>query len=125
MGRPELVLDLRIVLGALVGVLDQQANRGTGGASLEHARKDLHLIRLATLGGMARRAWTATIQVGLQIGLAELDARRAAIDDGAERKPVTLAEGGDGKQLAEGIAGHGRSSIVVQRTPHGRRVLRR
>mgnify|MGYP003331099840 CR=1 FL=1 len=42
--------DLAIVLGALVGVLDQQADGRAGGAALEDPGEDLHLVRLAALG---------------------------------------------------------------------------
>src|SRR5690606_5041578 len=58
--------DLGVVLAALVGVFDQQADRGAGGLALEHAGQDLHCIRFATLGGIAAGAGLAAIQFALQ-----------------------------------------------------------
>ncbi len=53
MAGAEAVHDLGIVLGALVGIVDHQADGGAGGLALEDAGEDLHLIGLAPLGGMA------------------------------------------------------------------------
>jgi hypothetical protein len=35
------------------------------------------------------------VEIGLDVGDVELDARRAAIDHAADRRPVALAPGGD------------------------------
>ena len=107
MARTEAVHDLRIVLGTLIRVVDDQADGRTRGPALEHPRQDLHLVRLAPLRGMPRLSWLAAIQVVLQIGRREFQARRAAVDNAAERRPMALAKGGDGEQLADGVSGHG------------------
>src|SRR5437764_1332394 len=44
--RAEAVLDLAVILGALVLVLDQQADRRAGGQALEHAGEDLDPVGL-------------------------------------------------------------------------------
>ncbi len=58
----ESVLDRRVVLGAGVLVDDQQADRRAGGQPLEHAREDLHPIRLPPLSGEARLARAPAIE---------------------------------------------------------------
>jgi hypothetical protein len=39
--------------------------------------------------------------------LAQSDARRAAIDDAADRRPMAFAEGGHPEGMSERIEGHG------------------
>ena len=46
----------------------------------------------------------AAVEVGLDVGLGERQARRAAVDDGADRRAVRLAPGGDAEEVAEGVA---------------------
>src|ERR1700689_4214654 len=88
---PEAILDLVVVARALILVLDQQSDRGSGGAALEHARQDTHRVALAPLARVLRGSGAPPINVGLQIRLAELEPRRAAVDHAPERGPVTLA----------------------------------
>src|SRR5262249_49197379 len=58
----ELVADVGIVLGALIGIVDHQRNRRAGGDRTGHAligegaREDADLVLLAALGGEARLA---------------------------------------------------------------------
>ena len=108
-GRPILVLDAAVVPRALVDVVDGQADGGAGGDALEHPGENAYLVRLPALGGVLRPPRAAAIQIPLQVRLVEGHARGAAIDDGAKRRAVALAEGGDGKGLSEGVAGHRRS----------------
>ena len=105
-GRAEGILDRRVVLGLLVGIADQQANRTAGGLALEDAGEDFHLIVFLTLRGVAAGAWLAPIEVALQVLQANLQPRRAAIDNGDQRRAMAFASGGDSEQLAVGIAGH-------------------
>ena len=49
----EFVGDVGIVLGALIGVFDQQADGGSGGHTFENAGQDSDLVRLAALRGMS------------------------------------------------------------------------
>jgi hypothetical protein len=108
----KLVLDLGIVLGALVGILDQQRDRGAGGhlhAGLRmrhHAREYFDRVGLLALGGEARLAGTAAIEVELDVLVGQRQQRRAAIDHAADRDPVALAEGRDPEHVAEGVEGH-------------------
>jgi hypothetical protein len=109
-GRAEQVLDRRVVLGLLVGVADQQADRAAGGAAFEHAGEDFHLVGFLALGGVPAGAGLAPVEVVLQVGQGNFQARRASIDNGDQRRTMAFASGGDSEQLAVGIAGHGRSA---------------
>ncbi|MNM58935.1 hypothetical protein D3C81_701780 [compost metagenome] len=111
MGRAEQVLDRRVVLGLLVGVADQQADGATGGATFEHAGEDFDFVGFLALGGVAAGAGLAAVQVTLQILQGYLQPRRAAIDNGDQRRAMAFARGGDSEQLAVGIAGHAGRSV--------------
>ncbi|MEY9359212.1 hypothetical protein ABH994_001933 [Bradyrhizobium yuanmingense] len=108
----KLVFDLGIILRALVGVLNQKADRrarrhlNAGLGMGHHAGEDLHLVRLLALGGEARLAGTAPVEIPLDVGLGERDHRRAAVNHTADRHPMALAEGGDAEHVAEGVEGH-------------------
>src|SRR5205085_739158 len=95
---PEARGDLRVVLAALVDVADQQRDGRAGGLALVHAGEDLHQVVLAALRDVARRSGLAAIEVGLDVGFAEVHPRRAAIDHAADRGTVRFAEGGDGEE---------------------------
>ena len=92
MPRTELVHDITVVLGTLVLVVDDQANRGAGGLAFENARQDLHRIVLTALGGMPRGTRFTPVQISLQIVLAQFQARRTAIHDAADRRAVALTK---------------------------------
>src|SRR2546427_1066611 len=108
MTRPELLADVGVVLAALVGVTDQQRDRGAGGQALVYAGEDLDLIGLSPRRGVPALAGSATLQVVGEFGRVQRQPRRAAIDHAADSRPVRLAERGDGEQLAERIGAHGR-----------------
>src|SRR5690606_15663469 len=84
----------------------QQANRAAGGLAFEHAGEDFDFIRFLALGGMTAGTRLAAIQVALQILQRQLQPRRAAVDNSHQGRAMALASGGNGKQRAEGIAGH-------------------
>lgn len=109
-GRAEQVLDGRVVLGLLVSVANQQADRAARGTAFEHAREDFHLVGFLTLRGVPAGAGLAPVEVVLQVGQGNLQARWASIDNGDQRRAMAFASGGDSEQLAVGIAGHGRSA---------------
>src|SRR5258708_38555986 len=76
------IADLGIVLGTLVDVLDHQRDRGSG-RNLQsrrvvghHAGKYLHFVGLAALGGEARLARAAAVEIVLDIGDLERNLRR-------------------------------------------------
>src|SRR6202012_3816160 len=75
MARTEAVLDLLVIARALILVLDQEADRRTGGPALEHAREDAHRIALAPLGRVLRGPRTATVDILLQVRLGEHETR--------------------------------------------------
>jgi len=100
--------DVAVILGALVGVLNHERNRRsrrhlTAIGAGEDAGEDLHLIRLAPLRGEARLTGFALVEEALNIGLRQLDKRRAAVDDGAERDAVAFAECRDAEEVAEAV----------------------
>src|SRR5262249_49410382 len=118
---PELVLDGGVVLGTLVLVLDQKADRRPRRLALEQARQDLHLIRLAPLRREARLPGPAAVEPGLDVGFAQREARRHAVDDAADRRPMTLTPGRESKELTEAVERHLTSS---GRNPAAARRLR-
>ena len=119
MAGPVAVADLRIILRALVDVLDLQRDRragrdqAAGRLVLEHAGEDLHLVRLAALRGEARLAGPALVEKGLDLRLGDRDSGRAAVDHAADRRPVALAPGGDAEEMAEGVVGHAANRFAV------------
>src|SRR5207253_10616037 len=107
----ELVGDSGIVLGALVLVADEKADRGAGGAAFVDARKNFDRVGFAPLRDVARRARLSPIQFLLDIAGGELQSRRAAVDHAAVRGPVRLAERRDAVEKPERVAGHGRAIL--------------
>ncbi len=113
--------NFRIVLRALVDVLDHERDRRAGRDEavrcrvLEHAGEYLHLIRLAALRGEARLAGAALVEKGLYLGLGDRNPRRTAIDNAADRKPVAFAPGGDAEEMAEGVMRHSAPADVTQK----------
>ncbi len=113
MAGPVGVADRAVVLGALVDVLDQQGDGRArrhlpaGALVLEHAGEDLHLVGLAALRGEARLAGLAAVELGLDVGGGQRNARRAAVHHAAQRRAMALAEGRDAEQMAERVVGHG------------------
>ena len=51
---------------------------------LEDAGEDAHRVRLLALGDEFRLARTAAVQIGLDVGFGEGNARRTAIDHAAD-----------------------------------------
>ena len=51
-------------------------------------------------------AGAALVHPGLDVGLGQRDARRAAIDHAADRRPMAFAKGGDAEKMAEGVVRH-------------------
>src|SRR3954470_21769053 len=98
MAGPVFVLDVGIILRALVDIVDDEADRRSSRdlrAALvgKHARQDAHRVRLLPLRGEARLTGATLVEKWLDIGLAERDARRHAVDHAADRWPMALAEG--------------------------------
>src|SRR5438105_8200749 len=107
MPRPELLRDRRVVLGALVFIANEKADRGAGGLSLVHTRQDLDRIGLPPLRYMARAARLAPIEFLLNVGSSERHSRRTTVDHATVSGTVRLAERRDAVEKTEAIAGHG------------------
>ena len=106
--------DVAVILAALVGVLDQQADGGAGGLALINTREDFHRIGLVALGHKAAGAGAAPVQVGLDVGRAQGHAGRTAVDHAADGRAVRFPEVGDCEKMSEGIAAHGADYPRVQ-----------
>ena len=109
--RAETRGDLRIILRALIHIVDQQADRGARGALDaiglgEHAREDADLIRLLPLRGELRLPRAAAIEIALDLLRRQRDQWRAAIHHAANGRPVAFAEGGETEEVPEGIVRH-------------------
>src|SRR5690606_28970070 len=115
--------NIAIVLGSLVFVLDDQRNRRTGGLALEHAGQDLYGVGLAALRGEARLAGLAAVEAVLQILGRERNARRDAIDDAADRRPVAFAPGGEAEKFSKTVACHWPGALRVERASGLRREV--
>jgi hypothetical protein len=111
--RPVFVLDLRIVLRALVDVVDDECNRRprcdlfAGRFVSEYARENFHLVWFAPLRGETRLARPSFVEIGLDVGLGQRDARRATVDHTTDRDSVAFAERRDPEKVTEGIERHG------------------
>ena len=106
MARTELRGDVAVVLAALVGVADQQRDRGASGQALVHPGQDFHLVGLTALGGVARAPGGAALQIKGELLRADRQPRGATIDHAANGRTVGFTKGGDGEQLAEGVGAH-------------------
>jgi hypothetical protein len=95
------VQQVAVVLAALVGVADQQADRGAGGPAFVDAGQDLHAVGLGALRDMAVLARAAAVQLGLDVGFGQFHPGWAAIDHTTDGRAVTLAEVGHAKEFAE------------------------
>src|SRR5580704_5026769 len=71
-----------------------------------HAGENLYRVRLLALGGEARLAGAAAIEIALDLFGRQRNQRRAAVDHAADRNPVAFAEGRDPEHVAEGVEGH-------------------
>ena len=71
MAGPESLGDVAVVLGALILVADQQADRRARGFPLEDPRKNLDSVGLAALRDVPGSAGLAPVELRLDIGLGE------------------------------------------------------
>src|SRR5690606_32969878 len=103
---PEAVADLAVVSRTLVDVVDQEPNRRARGAPLEHPGENLDPVVLAALGGEARAAGLASVEILLKVRGIERQPRRTTVDDAADSRPVALAESGQREAAADGVTRH-------------------
>ena len=122
--RPVLLLDLPIVAGPHVLVLDQEADRRAEGLTLEDAGEDADSVGLLALGNQGALPRRSAIEVGLNVGLRQLQQGRAAVHDDAHGGAMRLAPRRHPEDRPETIAWHrvllawpGRDPDVDQDTP--------
>src|SRR3990167_1259314 len=106
MSRTESFQDVGVVLAALVGVFNQQANRRSGGLSLVHARQDFNRVGFIALGDVATGARTAAVQITLNIALTERQPWRTTVYHAANGRAVGFTKIGDCEKGSKGIAAH-------------------
>ena len=104
--RPILVLDVAVILGARVEILDHQIDRRSGRLAVEHAGHDLDRIGFPALTHIATLAGTASIQPVLDVGLGQGEPGRDPVDHAADGRPMALTPSGDTEQMTEGVVGH-------------------
>ncbi len=92
-------------VGGRVGVhvADQDGDGSAGGPAFEHARDDLCPVRFRPCGSQRALARPAPVQLLLHVGFAQLQPRRAPVDDGAQAGAMALAEGRHPERAAEGV----------------------
>ena len=113
MARSESLQDVLVILAALIGVVDQERDGCAGGFALIHTAQDVNLVRLLALGDMAAGAGPTTIQILLNVSLAQCHAWGATIDDTADGRAVGFTKVGDGEKCSKRVAAH--SGIIHQR----------
>ena len=107
MAGAEFVADIAIILGTLIGVFDHQRNRRAGRAQtvgslvLEDAGEDFDLVGLAALGGIARLAGLAAVEIALDHFGADRQIGGHTIDDDTERRSMAFTPGGEAEEMAE------------------------
>jgi hypothetical protein len=99
----KLPLDVLVVAGTGVCVLDKQANGRTGRPALEDARQNLHIVRFLALRSVPAFSGSAPFQLRLDLVGANLQPRRKPIDDATDRGAMALAEGADPQQVSERV----------------------
>src|SRR3546814_15201482 len=75
--------DGAIILGALVDIVDHQADGRAGGAALEQPGEDANPVGLAALRGEARGAGAPPIQPGLDVASGQPQPRGPPVADAA------------------------------------------
>src|SRR6185295_19993513 len=109
MARTKLVADFRIILGALVHILDHQHDRrarrhlAIGAVILKNTGQNFDRVRFLPLRGEAALPRPALVEKTLNISGSELYARRAAVHHAAQCWPMALTESCHAKQMAEGV----------------------
>ena len=95
MSRAIGICDVSIIPGTLVCVADQKRNRGSGGFSLENARKDLDQIAFLKGGFVTNLTGFTEVKKNLDILLAEGKSGRTAVKNSTDRLYLRFAPGGN------------------------------
>lgn len=102
--RTELVCNVRIILTLLIGVKNDNRNRGTCAFSFKDAGKNLKLVLFFPLGGNLGLTRLAPLHLRADECLIYLYACRTAVYDHSQALAVRLSKGGDGKGPAKCIS---------------------
>lgn len=119
MAGAEFVADVVVILGTLVGIFDQQADRRPGGDLRRHpfvlknAGEDADLVWLLPLGDEFRAAGFAAIQIALDVGFREGNAGRTAVDHATQGWSMAFAKGRDAEKQSKGIKRHTRTPMAL------------
>ena len=100
MGRAERIGNVGIILGALIRVLDQQANRRAGGDPFKYAGQYPDFIIFPALGGKTRSARFTPVQVRLHISGCQFQSGWTSVDDTAQCRAMAFAKAGYRKQFS-------------------------
>ena len=99
-------------------VADQDSNGSAESFAFKDAGKNLTAILLFTLGCDLALAGTTTIQFALNVGFADVDPGRTAIDHRADPATVRFAKRSHAKELAESVSHCGTDILSVVRIDH-------
>jgi hypothetical protein len=86
--------EILVVLGALIGIPDNESDGASCRFALEHAAKQLHLVGFLSLSGYLALAWTPAVQLLLDEIQIDIDACRHTVDYSAYGFSMTFSEGG-------------------------------
>ena len=97
------VAEFLVVARPMVLVLDQQTDRRSQGDAIFNAAEDADLVAFLARGRQVALAWTAPVQLGLDVEFGQGQPRRAAGNDRADSGAVRFTKGGDAENGAKGI----------------------
>src|SRR5688572_26238219 len=95
---------LRVSVGACVLVQHQDGNRRAQRAALEYAGENLAAVSFVARSDDPALTGPTAIKLALDVFFAQLNSRRAAIDDNTDATAMRFAPGGNAKELAEAAA---------------------
>lgn len=109
------ILDLRIILGTLIGIQDKKRNRRSRGSAFEYPGENLYFVIFVPGRRESGLPRLSPIQVWLYVSLRQLKPWRAAINDTANRRSVTFAEARYCEKPTDHISGHTPSRLTSPR----------
>jgi len=99
-------LDIFVIFRLRIGVFHQQSDRRAGCASLEYTGEYLYLVFFTALRSMPAFPGGAPQQFRTDFFSRDFQARRAAIDDAADGRTVTLAKSADPQHMSKTVVRH-------------------
>ena len=106
MAWAEHIFNCAVILRTLVGIFNHQADTGTGGDPLKHARQNAHLIRFTALSGVARGTWPTSVEIQLNISLGDRNARWNTVYNTSQGDTVRFTKSGDAEKLPYTVPSH-------------------